>query len=277
MLWVHGRTRFAQVRAELGMTDRTGGPSSDNYVHRFRPENFEEDDQQQSDGEEVNALMATSSGSPGHSNNDEVRRKKQDVGLAKSLRLRAESLEKVVTSMLDQPPAIHPVIEDDLLTLPPSPAAQPQPTRRERHPHTLPNGVRLRLALDTVINDLFSRSDIPQPNQNPTRQESRTGDIASGTRHQSTSEGTVTSSNPSGLPTVLMPLSGISVKTHIIAHSILPPPAMPGPNNFVPSSSMEYLTSGFVNVPVSLTVWSWDGMVDSRPTIFVGSQGFRYH
>src|ERR1700722_98238 len=63
MLWVHGRTRFAQARAELGMTDRTGGSFSPNYVHRQRPENFEEEDEAQSDGEEVNALMAKLGGS----------------------------------------------------------------------------------------------------------------------------------------------------------------------------------------------------------------------
>jgi len=58
MLWVHGRTRFAQARAELGMTDRTGGPSSANYVHRERPENFEEDEEQLSDGEDARILDA---------------------------------------------------------------------------------------------------------------------------------------------------------------------------------------------------------------------------
>ncbi|KAF9777349.1 hypothetical protein BJ322DRAFT_1115088 [Thelephora terrestris] len=50
LLWVHSRTRFSQARAELGMTDRTGGSSSVNYVHRERPESFEEEDEAASDG-----------------------------------------------------------------------------------------------------------------------------------------------------------------------------------------------------------------------------------
>jgi len=58
MLWVHGRTRFAQGRAELGMTDRTGGQSAANYVHRERPENFEEDEELLSDGEDARILYA---------------------------------------------------------------------------------------------------------------------------------------------------------------------------------------------------------------------------
>jgi len=67
MLWVHGRTRFGQARAELGMTDHTGGSSSTNYVHRERPENFEEDEEQLSDGEDARILDAKE----GDINNDE--------------------------------------------------------------------------------------------------------------------------------------------------------------------------------------------------------------
>ena len=40
------------------MTDRTGGPTSPNYVHRRRPESYEEEDEQGSEGEEVVALKA---------------------------------------------------------------------------------------------------------------------------------------------------------------------------------------------------------------------------
>ncbi|KAJ3491336.1 hypothetical protein NLJ89_g11348 [Agrocybe chaxingu] len=85
MLWVHGRTRFAQARAELGMTDRTGGPSSPNYVHRRRPENYEEDEEEGSEGEEVEALRARAGG-PGHPHNDEEeeRLRRQDLALART-------------------------------------------------------------------------------------------------------------------------------------------------------------------------------------------------
>ena len=168
MLWVHGRTRFTQARAELGMTDRTGGSSSPNYRHRERPESYDEDDEVSSDGENVEILKAREGG-PGHPHNDDEdnRRQKQDLTLARSLRLRAIGLEKVVTSMLDQPPPVHPIFDDDPTTPPTSPkrpdSLQSPLQRHNSHPHTLPNGVRLRLALGTVINDLFARQAPPPP------------------------------------------------------------------------------------------------------------------
>ncbi|KAI6122212.1 hypothetical protein EDD16DRAFT_1705319 [Pisolithus croceorrhizus] len=151
MLWVHARTRFAQARAELGMTDRTGGPSSFNYAYRERPEQYEEDDEVVSDGEDASTLEAREGGT--RHDDEEERRQRQDLVLAASLRLRSIGLEKVVTSMLEQPPPVqHPVLDDDLLT----PTNSPKRGSKS-HPHTLPNGVRLRLSLGTVINDLFSR------------------------------------------------------------------------------------------------------------------------
>lgn len=166
MLWVHGRTRFTQARAELGMTDRTGGPSSPNYRYRERPESYEEEDEVSSDGENVEMLKAREGG-PNHPHNEDEdnRRQRQDLTLARTLRLRAIGLEKVVTSMLDQPPPVHPILDDDLNTPPTSPQrpeSQQSPHRAtSNHPHTLPNGVRLRLALGTVINDLFARQAPP--------------------------------------------------------------------------------------------------------------------
>ncbi|KAG2061116.1 hypothetical protein BDR06DRAFT_947661 [Suillus hirtellus] len=166
MLWVHGRTRFTQARAELGMTDRTGGPSSPNYRYRERPESYEEEDEVSSDGENVEMLKAREGG-PNHPHNEDEdnRRQRQDLTLARTLRLRAIGLEKVVTSMLDQPPPVHPILDDDLHTPPTSPQrpeSQQSPHRAtSNHPHTLPNGVRLRLALGTVINDLFARQAPP--------------------------------------------------------------------------------------------------------------------
>jgi len=154
MLWVHGRTRFAQARAELGMTDRTGGPSSANYVHRERPENFEEDEEQLSDGEDARILDAREGDI---SNDDEDERIScQDLVFGRTLRLRAEALEKVVTGMLDQPPPVHPHFDGDPVTPPSSPKPQDP-----LHPHTLPNGVRVRITLGTIINDLFARQAPP--------------------------------------------------------------------------------------------------------------------
>jgi hypothetical protein len=156
MLWVHGRTRFAQARAELGMTDRTGGPSSANYVHRERPENFEEDEEELSDGEDAHILDARE----GDINNDDEdeRISCQDLVFGRTLRLRAEALEKVVTGMLDQPPPVHPHFDGNPVTPPSSPKPQDP-----LHPHTLPNGVRVRITLGTIINDLFARQAPPEP------------------------------------------------------------------------------------------------------------------
>ncbi|KAJ7145100.1 hypothetical protein C8R43DRAFT_1070247 [Mycena crocata] len=171
MLWVHGRTRFAQARAELGMTDRTGGPGTPQYAHRHRPENYEEEEDVGSDGEDAVTLKARA-GDPGrpHNDDEDERLRTQDLGLARSLRLRAEGLEKVVTSMLDQPPPAHSVLHEELLTPPTSPRIVPTGARTPG-PHMLPNGVRLRLALGTMINDLFARQ-APIPPHRHRRQSS---------------------------------------------------------------------------------------------------------
>lgn len=157
MLWVHGRTRFAQARAELGMTDRTGGPGTPQFAHRNRPENYEEEDDVGSDGEDAVTLKARA-GDPGrpHNDDEDERLRSQDLVLARALRLRAEGVEKVVTSMLDQPPPLHRALDEDLMTPPTSPRIVPAGSGA-KDPHMLPNGVRLRLALGTMINDLFAR------------------------------------------------------------------------------------------------------------------------
>lgn len=160
MLWVHARTRFVQARAELGMTDRTGGPSSPNYTHRRRPENYDEEEEVLSEGEDL-LFLKSRSGWPGptHDDDDADHLSKQDLALARSLRLRAEGLESVISSMLDQPPPHHTTDGDNSIGPPP---LSPRSVRTGTHPHTLPNGVRLRLALGTVINDLFARQRPPQ-------------------------------------------------------------------------------------------------------------------
>lgn len=145
------------------MTDRTGGPASANYAHRQRPENYEEEDEVGSDSEDV-IMLKPRSGDQGQAQDDdeEERLRNQDLSLARILRLRAEGLEKVVTSMLHQPPPIHPINHDDIFTPPTSPKMNAS-GQRNSHPHTLPNGVRLRLALGTMVNDLFARRAPPPP------------------------------------------------------------------------------------------------------------------
>ena len=163
LLWVHSRTRFAQARAELGMTDRTGGSSSPNYVHRERPENFEEEDEAASDGECVSVLGHRSGWS---TDGEDARLAVKDPQLAKALRTRSESVEKVVASMLHQPPEVQPLHPDDVVNSSNSPELKKQtPVGTNSHPHTLPNGVRLRAALATLINDFFARESPPPSTQ----------------------------------------------------------------------------------------------------------------
>ena len=56
------------------MTDRTGGPGAPNFAHRERPEQWDEDEEVPSDGEEADvgglALRARSEG-PDHVRDDE--------------------------------------------------------------------------------------------------------------------------------------------------------------------------------------------------------------
>ncbi|KAI9066254.1 hypothetical protein FKP32DRAFT_394204 [Trametes sanguinea] len=213
LLWVHGRTRFAQARAELGMTDRTGGPSRPNYVHRERPENYEEEEEMYSEGEDVRVLSAREGG-PEHTYGDdeEDRLEMQDLPLARNLRQRAESVEKVATAMLDQPPEVRPLHPDDLLDPPTSPSLQPQQTRH--HQHTLPNGVRLRLALATVINDLFSRKApaLPKSPVSPVDPSIPTSAL---------------------LPSILVPLAAISNAT--LTPGAPRPSQRPTPNDYIRS------------------------------------------
>ncbi|KAG8937235.1 hypothetical protein FRC02_000004 [Tulasnella sp. 418] len=135
MLWLHGRARFSQARAELGMGLNTG----------------EEEEEFASDGEGVevlgygtdkalldSAFSATSSrlGTSGNS------------ARARALRAEADGLEKVLSAMLDQPPEDLPFDPDDPLLRDTSFTPRVQPL--------LPNGVRLRLAIAALVNDVFT-------------------------------------------------------------------------------------------------------------------------
>ena len=112
LLWAHALTRFAQARAELAMTDPTGGPGAPNYAHRERPEQWDENKMVHSEGEQddldCRAHCPRSRGPDNVDDQDEEKGPRmitqQDLPFARSLRKRAESLENVVTSMLEQPP-----------------------------------------------------------------------------------------------------------------------------------------------------------------------------
>lgn len=229
LLWVHARTRFAQARAELGMTDRTGGPNSANYMHRERPENYEEEDEVVSDGEDV-FMLAARSGGPDHAHGEEEeeRLEMQELNLARNLRQRAESIEKVTTSMLNQPPEIPPLHPDDLLeSTPTSPQLLPQNIAQQ---HILPNGVRLRLALATVVNDLFSRK-APSP--------------------QDRVHHTVDASTTSHLPPSLIPLSLISAASPS-SNAVSSAYRKPTPNEYIRSLYFKGSDPDTSNSPPSL-------------------------
>ena len=134
-----------------------GGPHSPNYIHRTRPELCEEEDEEGSEGEDIVPLKARAGGPRPHDDEENERQKRRDLPLARSLHLRAEGLEKVITSMLEQPPPIH---DENTFSRSTSP---PPNNSSSTHPHTLPNGVRLRLAVGTIINDLFARQAPPPP------------------------------------------------------------------------------------------------------------------
>ena len=75
--------------------------------------------------------------------------------------------------MLSQPPPVHPNLPDEMLEPPTSPQSHPQNSSQANaskpHEHTLPNGVRLRLVLGMVINDVFARRPPSPPSRHPTR------------------------------------------------------------------------------------------------------------
>ncbi|KAK7033458.1 hypothetical protein R3P38DRAFT_2922762 [Favolaschia claudopus] len=232
MLWVHGRTRFAQARAELGMTDRTGGPGMPQYQHQHRPENYEEEDDVGSDGEDAVTLKARA-GDPGrpHNDDEDERLRSQDLALARSLRLRAEGLEKVITSMLDQPPPEHRPLDEDVLTPPTSPRILPTGGRTPG-PHVLPNGVRLRLGLGTMINDLFAR----QAPVHPLRD--RAASSATAPNSPSASRSAAANIHPLPLPPALTDVATISAacpETPDVQPWTLPSSSMrPGPGPMYP-------------------------------------------
>ncbi|KAI0310634.1 hypothetical protein OF83DRAFT_843875 [Amylostereum chailletii] len=261
MLWVHGRTRFAQARAELAMTDRTGGPQSRYHPHRERPEGYDEDDEAPSDGENTTALYARAGG-PGHPHDEEedARFELQDLDLARNLRLRAECLEKIVVGMLVQPPQDHPFAEDEPIIAPVAPERPaPPPTPPKSHKHILPNGVRLRLALATVVNDLFARQ-APVLRRNTNAGTSASNMSSSGSTQEISTPKSVESVNepytqavaappPTTIPPPLLPLSTISSASAFPPHSSAYSPHVPQRTYTPQSQPQSHSQSPYPNQP----------------------------
>jgi len=272
LLWVHAVTRFAQARAELSMTDRTGGPRTSNFERRERPEQWDENEQDDMDGREIHSP----SGESEHvDDQDEEKRpeitSQQDLPYARRLRQRAESLEYVITSMLEQPPRDTPFPQDDPiapvstlvrsrspLPLDPrrpqtTPMVTPSPVRKQ----ILPNGVRLRLALSTIINDLFARHASVQRHFHfqggmpRLSSSSASGSISGAYSSGRTTRSSLSSSTPSSvsllrLPHSLVPLLSVSGTTTIVPCTLSP--------NFVRLSSLftllqTYLLSNLTPLP----------------------------
>ena len=108
------------------MTGCTGGPSLLNYAYSRRPEDYEEEDGLGSEGKDAGIFKAAL----GARNDEEDERlQHEDLTLARNLRLRAERLEKVVTSIPEHP---HPIDDDNTTTPPRSPKLKPS-----KHLHTV--------------------------------------------------------------------------------------------------------------------------------------------
>jgi hypothetical protein len=149
LLTVHARARFAQARAELGMSDATRTRNA--FGRRAdRHETYDEQDDVQSDGESAEVLSGHLSANPAFVQGEDARVRSSDLTQASIHRSRAESLEKVVTSMLEQPPEVR-VSSEGEPSAPMSPPQQPGQTNTRNpllsHPHTLPDGVRVRVFL----------------------------------------------------------------------------------------------------------------------------------
>jgi hypothetical protein len=221
LIWVHAVTRFAQARAELSMTDRTGGPGTPDFERRDRPEQWDENEVMTSEGEQDDVdgseIRSCSRGSE-HVDDQEQGKgpemaSQQDLPYARRLRQRAESLEYVVTSMLEQPPRDIPFPQDE-----------PIAPRKE----ILPNGVRFRIALSTIINDLFARHPPVKRylrfqgsyGSMPTlSSSSASGNNSGASSSRRTTQGSLSSSTPSPasllrLPQSLVPLLSVSGTTN---------------------------------------------------------------
>ncbi|KAL5486209.1 hypothetical protein ACEPAI_7254 [Sanghuangporus weigelae] len=167
LLWVHARTRLQQARAELGMTvngdallDIGESPMSVGIGMDIdkEPAVLSSIDQDgMSDGEDVLNIKfgATNQERNERSPAEDQHGAAQNLQLAHALRLRADGVEKVLIAMLDQPPEVQPPYSDE-------DAPRTPPAIHGVGEHFFPNGVRFRLALSTLVNDLFAR-DTPTP------------------------------------------------------------------------------------------------------------------
>ncbi|KDQ08733.1 hypothetical protein BOTBODRAFT_561410 [Botryobasidium botryosum FD-172 SS1] len=129
-LWQHCHARFSQARAELGLHHHEANEAADSDSLQGGVEQL---------GYGLSAYNRRRRGVVG----EDALRVRVDLVTASKLRAKAEGLEKVLSAMLDQPPQDASPFYDPTASTPPS----------------LPNGVRLRIALASLLNDLFARPD----------------------------------------------------------------------------------------------------------------------
>ncbi|KAF8896068.1 hypothetical protein BD779DRAFT_1466102 [Infundibulicybe gibba] len=190
-----------------------------NYAHRRRPENYEEEDEEGSEGEDA-AKLKTRAGGDTNDDEEEDRLRTQDLILARSLRLRAEGLEKVVTSMLEQPPPIHSINDQDILT-PPHPQSSIPPTSLI---HCTPH-LAERRALTACLGHYDQRpfrTSSPTPSVSPYppfRHKDCNPDGGSSSSHQDTST--------SSIPLALAKISTISASRSRVFQTSSNPPEQP--------------------------------------------------
>ena len=137
--------------------------------------------------------------------------------------------------MLDQPPPIHPLTDD----------ISPSHHSNLIDLHRLPNGVRLRLALGTIINDLFARQTFHPPYRHTHPHQG--GKHPHNTGH---SEHSPVMASPSDLPNVLAPVSGAFVPRYQLQHLHHPTPTTSPMIHSPPYSDFQYSQSS-PNLPGS--------------------------
>ena len=213
------------------------------------------DEEEGSDGEDVLQIKFGAKDQERNTRSpvEDQHEERQNLPLAHILRLRADGVEKVLIAMLDQPPEVQPPYSDDDI------APRTAPAIHGDGEHYFPNGVRLRLCLGTLANDLFARDTAlplsPRSSNTPAYL-ARNAQTPSSTPHVKPDTDT-NKSNPtslalpsstlagkgradeileSGLPACLMSLATISSFSFDTARNVGSAPSLPSFSSFARTS-----------------------------------------
>ncbi|KAF8517690.1 hypothetical protein BU17DRAFT_49530 [Hysterangium stoloniferum] len=256
--WRHGRTRLAQGRCELGMNDDEDfrvmayGKKSKRQHNGSRPRSVP------GDGMDVDSDGDSSHyDSEDHHQGDDI--DSEDGSVALSLSSRAVGMEKVLDAMLVQAPSTPPRHQNHFSQQPTSVSSE---TTR-----ILPNGLRLRLALLTVVNDLFERQASSTVERPPlpavTTPAGKTSD--SKAPLLSTPLSSLPSLPPPSLPTNAIP-PGLAVFLQISNQPHYIPPTLPSFHTLsLPSSPAAGPVKGF---PARSTQAPAPSVPRDKPAVF---------